>query len=351
MAANSSNDASPRLGIALAPSKQTPIEEIVRLAQLAERLGYASIWIPETWGVDAVSVLAILSRETSTIKLASGVFNVYSRSAALIAQTAATLQEFSGGRFILGLGSSGPIVVENWHGIPFTRPLQRTREYVAVIRMALAGERVNYAGSLFQLRDFRLLNPPDAPVPIYIAALGPRNVEMTGEVADGWLPIFAAPGHLGEAMEHLQAGARLAGRDAADIDVAAYVPAVLSGRSANLLRQHLAYYVGGMGTFYYEFVSGLGFESEAQRIRELWLAGDRLSAGREVSDDLLAACTLYDDAVGARARLEEYRRDGVRLPVLTPPRGCSVDEIAATIEGLAPRPTPEPERSELRPVL
>lgn len=325
-----------RLGVTLAPSKQLSVESVGELARLAESLGYHSVWIPETWGVDAVSLLAVLVRETKEIHLASGILNVYSRSAALIAQTAATLQNLSQGRFLLGLGTSGPIVVEDWHGVPYHAPLQRTRDYVTAIRLALRGERVNVAGEQLHLKNFRLLNPPSVPVPIYIAALSPKNVRLAAELADGWLPIFAPRGRMNALLEDLQAGARRAGKNAGTIDVAAYVPVLIGPSAERLLRQQLAYYVGAMGTFYARFVGRLGFEQEVSEIRGKWQSGDRIGAVRAVPDELLATTTLGSDPETARRRIRQYRGEGVALPILALPDGCTSDQAAATLHALSP---------------
>jgi F420-dependent oxidoreductase-like protein len=325
-----------RLGCSLSPSRQLSPDALVELVLLAEKLGYESVWIPETWGWDAVSLLAVLAARTSRIRLASGVFNVFSRSAALIAQTAATLQGLSGGRFILGLGTSGPGVVEPWHGIPYRRPLGRTRDYVKIIRLALSGETVDFESDGIALHGFRLLNPPAAPVPIYLAALGPRNVRLTGELADGWLPIFAPRGHLEGLMTEFQQAVESAGRNVANIDVAAYLPAAIGPSTERLLAQQIAYYVGGMGTYYFEYVSRVGFGAPAQRIREAWEAGDRRRAVYEVNEDLLAACTLGPEATAARERVVEYRAEGIRLPVVTPPHGSTAQQVADTLEALQP---------------
>lgn len=325
-----------RLGLSLAATRQISIDDVIALARLADELSYESLWIPETWGVDAVSLLAVLARETQRIELAAGVFNVYSRSAMLIAQSAATLQELSGGRFILGLGASGPGVIERWHGMPYTRPLERTRDYVTSIRLALSGSRVDYQGGQFQLEGFTLANAASSPVPIFIASLGPRNVRLTGEIADGWLPIFAARGLMAPLYQELEAGAESAGRSAQAIDVAAYIPGVLGPRAGRLLRQQIAYYVGGMGTFYAGFVSRAGLADAAAEIRRRWQAGDRLGAVDAVDQVLLDVCTLGTDAETAQRRLDEYRQEGVGLPVLTPPHGSAVEEITQTIEALAP---------------
>jgi F420-dependent oxidoreductase-like protein len=325
----------PRLGLTITASKQISFREVVELVRRAEGLGYDSVWVPETWGTDAVSVLAVLAAQTERIRLASGVFNVFSRSAALIAQTAATLQNLAQGRFLLGLGTSGPIVVEGWHGVPYKAPLQRTREYVEVVRIALAGERVDHDGELLNLRNFKLLNPPERRVPVYIAALGPRNVRLTGEIADGWLPIFAPLGRLGGLRRQLQEGAESAGRRAEDIDVAAYIPVLVGQQGDRFLRQQLAYYVGSMGTYYAEFVTQAGFGDEVRAIRERWQAGDRPGAVRAVGDDMLATCTLGSDPGEARRRIDVYRAGGVNLPILSFPHGSGSEAVADTIEALS----------------
>lgn len=337
MAAEPPSLAVPRLGVTVTPSRQLTVDSIVSIGQAAEALGYESIWVPETWGADAVSLLAVLAQETDRIKVASGVFNVYSRSAALIAQTAATLQDTSHGRFILGLGVSGPTVVENWHGMAFQRPLERTREYVAAIRLALAGQPVDLAGNQLRLRGFRLLNPPAEAVPIYVAALGSRNVRLSGEIADGWLPIFAARGQMTELFGEFRRAALAAGRDPGSLDIAAYVPVLLGGRGDQLLRQQLAYYIGGMGAFYADFVRGAGFAEEAEVIGAAWQKGDRREAVSLVSDRLLETCTAGSEPGVARHRLAEYRREGIALPVIAFPHGSSMEEIMNTLEALAPR--------------
>src|SRR5262249_38604424 len=150
-----------------------------------------SLWSGENWGRDNVTLLSYVAAHTDRIGVGTSIMNVFSRSPALIAQTAATLDELSGGRASIGLGTSGALVIEQWHGVPYRKPLQRTREYIEIIRLALSGERVNYDGEIFHLQRFRLgFNPPRTNIPIYVAALGPKNVELTGELADGWLPIY-----------------------------------------------------------------------------------------------------------------------------------------------------------------
>lgn len=326
-----------RVALSLAPSKQIDLDNLVRLVLVAEDTGYDSVWLPETWGYDAVSLLAVLARETSRIRLGAGVLNVYSRSAAAIAQTALTLQNLSHGRFILGLGASGPIVVQDWHSTKYVRPLQRTQEYVEAIRAALSGDRVNYPGEQVRMQGFRLSALPAATVPIFLAALGPRNVRLAGRIADGWLPIFAPRGRLGPLFNELAAGAQEAGRDPASIEVAAYVPALVGPRADRLLRQQLVYYIGGMGTFYARYLAGMGFSDEVATIRSLWQEGSRVAAVNLVGDDLLSLCTLGAEPTEAHRRLLEYRQEGISLPVVTLPTGCTSKEAEQTVRALAPR--------------
>jgi F420-dependent oxidoreductase-like protein len=325
-----------RLGITLPASSSISIPESIELIKLADRLGYDSVWVPETWGTDAGSILAILARETERIRICSGVFNIYSRSAMLLAQMAATLQAISGGRFVLGLGVSGPEVIENWHGVAFAHPLQRTREYIAALRLALNGDRVNFAGKIVKLQGFKLLNAPPVPVPIYVASLGPKNVRLTGEVADGWLPVFTVRGELNTLFSELEQGALISNRDVSNIDVAAYLPVASGPRGDDLLRQQIAYYVGGMGTFYNAFLSRLGFEQQTAKIQSLWTGHDRQAAAEAVPDSLVDACTLGSKPDITRARLEEFRIAGIRLPVLSVAAGSTAQEIADILRECAP---------------
>lgn len=170
-----------RIGLTLPRSEDLPRQEIVEVVQQAEALGYDSVWVGESWGRDGFTWLTQLACHTTRIKLATGITTVFSRAPALIAQTVAALDEISAGRVILGLGTSGPLVIENWHGLPFERPLRRTREYIEIIRLILSGERVNYQGEIFQLKGFRLpFAPVRSRVPIYVASLGPQNLRLTG---------------------------------------------------------------------------------------------------------------------------------------------------------------------------
>jgi len=318
-------------------------QEAVALVRRAEELGYHSVWLGETWGRESFTQLTWLAAHTHTIKLGTGIVNVWSRSPALIAQTAATLDELSGGRLILGLGSSGPIVIENWHGIPYRKPLQRTREYVEIIRLALAGERVNYQGEFFHLSRFRLdMKPLRREIPIYIAALGPENIRLAGELADGWIPIWFWADRLEEMRGYLAAGAQARGRRPEDITIAPYVLTCVADGDLEevrrLARAHVAYYVGGMGDYYNNLVRRYGFQREARAIKEAWSRGDRQEAASQVSDELLRAVTNIGSAQECRQRLADYQARGVGLNILYFPHGASKEMLWRTVEALAPKP-------------
>jgi coenzyme F420-dependent oxidoreductase len=327
-----------RIGLTLPRTEDLPRKEIIEVVQQAETLGYDSVWVGESWGRESFTWLTQLACQTSRIKLATGIATVYSRTPALIAQTVASLDELSGGRVILGLGTSGPIVIENWHGLPFDRPLRRTREYIEIIRLILSGERVNYQGEIFQLKGFRLpFTPVRSKVPIYVASLGPRNLRLTGELADGWLPIYLDAGYLAVFQRDIESGAKKVGRSIDAIDVAPYILSCVSEDAATarrLVKSHLAYYIGGMGTFYASLITRYGFEDEVNRVREAWGKGDRQAAASHVTDAMVAHLAICGSPSEGRAQVEQYRSAGVTLPIISFAHGASRDMIRQTLEGL-----------------
>jgi coenzyme F420-dependent oxidoreductase len=328
-----------RLGLTLPRSEDLPRKEIVEVVLQAGALGYDSVWVGESWGRDGVTWLTQLACHTSRIQLATGIATVYSRSPALIAQTVAALDEISEGRVILGLGTSGPLVIENWHGLPFDRPLRRTREYIEIIRLILSGERVNYRGEIFQLQGFRLpFTPVRSKVPVYVASLGPQNLRLTGELADGWLPIYLDTSHLPDFRRDIASGAKKVGRTLDAIDVAPYILSCVSEdaeAARRLVKSHLTYYIAGMGTFYAKLITRYGFEDEVNRVREAWAKGDRKAAASHVSDAMVAHMAICGSPQDGRAQLETYRAAGVTLPIVSFAHGASRDMIRQTLEGLA----------------
>jgi coenzyme F420-dependent oxidoreductase len=315
-------------------------DEIIDFAQLAEGLGYDSVWVPEMWGRDAFSILSVIALNTKRIKLGTGIVSVYSRTPAIIAQTIATLDEISEGRMILGLGTSGPVVIENWHGVKFEKPLQRTREYVEIIRMIISGQRVNYRGDIFGLKNFTLqFNPFRNVIPIYIASIGPKNISLTGEVADGWIPFLVPTEHYKQTEDYLRAGAEKGGRDFDDIKVCPYIPALVSddeGASRRLIREYVAFYIGAMGTYYSQLISRCGFQKEADSIVGAWKKGSKEEAIKGVSDPLLNSVAITGSANAGRSKIEEFRKAGSDTPIIIFPPKATRDLVRGTINSLAP---------------
>jgi F420-dependent oxidoreductase-like protein len=311
-----------RLGVYLgyAQPGTNPLE-LVELAQEAERLGYDSAWAAEAWGTDAVSVLAWIAATTSRIKIGSAILQIPARTPANTAMTAATLDLLSGGRFLLGLGTSGPQVVEGWHGEPWGKPLTKTREYVEIVRTVLRREVVEHHGEHYDIpltgegatglgKPLKLMaRPLRADIPIYLASMGPKAVRLAFEIADGWIPLFFQPERARDVFP--MDGARDA------FDVAPSVPVVLiddveAGRDA--LRQYYALYIGGMGArgsnFYNDLFARYGYEAEAREIQELYLEGRQRDAAAAVPDSFVDEVALVGPRERIADRLEAFREAG-----------------------------------------
>jgi F420-dependent oxidoreductase-like protein len=314
-------------GLGMGPQDQ------LQVVQEAERLGYDSVWAAEAYGSDAATVLAWLAAGTTTIKLGSAIFQMPGRTPALTAMTAATIDELSGGRMLLGVGSSGPQVAEGWHGQPFARQLQRTREYVAVVRKALARERLEFKGETLELplpdgpgKALKLMiTPVQERIPIYLAAIGPKNTALAGEIADGWIPTFFSPEHVAEFRELLHEGADRAGRSLDGFDIAPTVQAYVSDDrelARNLMRPVLALYIGGMGSrkqnFYNNLVRRYGYEEAAQEIQDLYLEGKKAEAGEAIPDGLIDQVSLCGPREVVRDRLAAFRDAGVGTLMVSP---------------------------------
>jgi F420-dependent oxidoreductase-like protein len=323
--------------------------EQLQIVQEAERLGYDSVWAAEAYGSDAATVLAWLAAGTSTIGLGSAIFQIPARSAAMTAMTAATLDQLSNGRMRLGIGASGPQVAEGWHGQRYGRMLQRTREYVAVMRMALARERVEFHGETLELplpdgpgKALKLtIAPVQERIPIYLAAIGPKNTALAGEIADGWIPTLFAPEHVAELRTHLEEGAARAGRSLDGFDIAPTVNVLVtddiaSGRDA--MRPYLALYIGGMGSreqnFYNRLAQRYGFADAARTVQDLYLEGKREEAGAALPDELIDLVTLCGPRDHVRERLAVYRDAGVGTLMVTP-MAWSAEERLAQLRTIA----------------
>lgn len=299
----------------------------------AERLGFDSLWVAEAYGSDAVSVLGWLAAATTTIRLGTAIIQIPARPATATAMAAATLDTLSDGRLILGLGLSGPQVSEGWYGTPYARPLQRTREYLEVVRMALARERVNYQGECVQLplpggkgKALKLtIGPVQQRIPIYLATLGPKNVALTGEIADGWIPTFFSPEHVEALCEPLHEGSRRVGRDPGDVAICPQVPIRVDDdidAARDAMRPVMALYVGGMGpkknNFYAELATRYGFGEAAERVQDLYLSGRKDEAAAALPTELIdLTCICGPDEV-VRERLAAFEKSGVDTLILIP---------------------------------
>src|SRR3954463_13687014 len=320
-------------------------DEQLKLVREAESLGYDSVWTAEAYGSDAATILGWLAHVTETIKLGSAIFQIPARSAAMTAMTAATLDQLSGGRMLLGIGSSGPQVAEGWHGQRFGRQLQRTREYVGVVRKALARERVEFHGETLELplpdgpgKALKLtIAPVQERIPVYLAAIGPKNTALAGEIADGWIPTLLDPEHLGTLRENLDEGASRSGRELDGFDIAPSVQVFVNDdldAARDALRPFIALYVGGMGSrkqnFYNQLVQRYGFEAAAKEVQDLYLEGRREDAMAALPDALLDAVALIGSKDVVTDRLRAYRDAGVGTLGITP-IGVARDERVAQL--------------------
>jgi F420-dependent oxidoreductase-like protein len=329
-----------RLGFYMgyAPPGTNPTE-LVALAQEAERLGYDSVWAAEAWGTDAVTVLSWIAATTTRIKVGSAILQIPARTPANTAMTAVTLDLMSGGRFLLGLGTSGPQVVEGWHGEPWGKPLGKTREYVEIVRAAIRREIVQFEGDQYQVpyrgpgatglgKPLKLMaRPLRADIPIYLAAFRPRAVEQAAEIADGWLPIFFSPER---ARTTFPAPFTRAG-----MDIAPAVPAVLADDVAmarDLLKPYYALYVGGMGArgtnFYNDLVCDYGFEADAKRIQDLYLDGKHRDAAAAVPDALVDEMALVGPRDRIAERLAAWRESGATTMLVSTHDAATLRAVA-----------------------
>ncbi len=307
------------------------VRDHTKLVQEAERLGYHSVWAAEAYGSDVVTPLAWYAARTERIAVGTAIMQMQARTPATTAMTAVTLSELSGGRFLLGLGVSGPQVVEGWHGRPYGKPLALTREYVGIVRRALAREeRLTHAGDHFDIpyagadatglgKPLRLIVHPTCDVPVYLAAIGPKNVALTAEIADGWLPAFYSPDHAADVWgPHLAAGLARADDPAKELDVVVAAPVAITDapdQARWAVRPALALYIGGMGArgrnFYFDLACRYGFEQAATEVQDHYLAGRKQQAMAAVPDELVDATSVIGPPGAVSERLDAYREAGV----------------------------------------
>ncbi|MFR9673989.1 LLM class F420-dependent oxidoreductase [Streptomyces sp. TR06-5] len=333
-----------RLGINLGYWGAGMDADNLAVAQEADRLGYSVCWAAEAYGSDAPTVLSWVAAQTERIDVGSGIFQIPARTPAMTAMTAATLDTLSGGRFRLGLGVSGPQVSEGWYGVKFDKPLARTREYVEIVRKAMSRERLSHSGAHWTLplpdgpgKPIKLtVHPVRERIPLYIAAIGPKNLEQTGEIAEGALLVFFSPEHAEEtALAPLRAGREKAGKDLDGFDLCPTVPMAVGediDALADLFRPYTALYVGGMGSrkqnFYNRLAQRMGFEKEAAEIQEKYLAGDKEGAAAAVPRKLIESTTLLGPVDRIADRMRAYAEAGVGTLSLAP-SGFTLDERIA----------------------
>ncbi len=312
-----------------------------------EKAGLDTVWVAEVYGFDSPTLMGYLAARTETIEIGSAILNVYSRTPAVIAQTAAGLDNVSGGRAVLGLGASGPQVIEGWHGVPYDRPLTRTREVVEIVRRAIRRETVEFHGKVFDLplppdrgtglgKPLKLLTKPErSSIPIYVAALGEKNVAGTAEYADGWLPFLYAPEKAATVWgEALAAGSAKRQEGLGPLEVVAGGMVAIGEDVKDVLdlaRPMVALYVGGMGAkgknFYNTLARQYGYEKEAEQIQELYLGGNKRDAEALVPQELLEMCNLVGPASYVQERIAAFRESGVTNLQIMPVS----DDPAATV--------------------
>ena len=330
-----------RLGLGFGYWGSNP-QDNVALAQEAERLGFDSIWTAEAYGSDAVTPLTWLAAKTSKIKLGTGIMQMTARAPAMTAMTAATLDMLSQGRVLLGIGASGPQVVEGWHGVPYGKPLARTREYVEIVRKIIRRDGpVEHHGEYYDIpcsggsglgKPLKLIiHPIRNEIPIYLAAIGPKNVALAAEIADGWLGIFFSPWQMPVYKEALDAGfARAKAKDPSEFDIAPSASIVLGSDLQacwDKIKPELALYIGGMGArsknFYYNLACRYGYEEAAGKIQDLFLSGDRKQAVAAVPDALVDEVALCGPKERIAERLEAWKSSGITTLI------CDTQDINA----------------------
>src|SRR5213593_2062260 len=333
-----------RVAIGLRLEANEDWEQAATYVTEAERLGVDFVWSHESWGLDAATPLAFMAARTSRIRLGSGIMQAGTRTPALIAMTALSLASMSNGRFRLGLGVSGPQVIEGWHGVRFDRPVRRLRETVEIVRRAAAGERLSYKGEVYELplpggegKALRVAAKPRAGIPIYLATLSPRSLEMTGEIADGWLGTSFMPEHARAFFDYLAAGAARAGRSLGQLDLQAGGVVAFSDDVERLIpprKPGLAFTLGAMGSrqhnFYNDAFRRAGYQDAAAEVQRLWLEGRREEATARVPDEMVLATNLLGTEAMVRDRLAIYRRAGVTT-LRVEPAGATLEARLASL--------------------
>jgi len=325
-----------RLGFVLASAAALPPADFVAIAQETEVRGYHTAWTGEVSGWDAFTVMAMIAARTARLHVASAVVPVQTRTPVVLGMSAAALAHFAPGRVALGLGLSSRIIVEQWHGQSFAPALAQIREAVEIIRLVVAGERVNFEGTFYRLKNFRLTTPPPSPPPrIVLAALGPEMLQLAGEIADGvvlnWIPPESVP----DSIRHLETGAKRAGRTLDGFEIAAFIRTCVTddvgAARATLARDITGYTIVDV---YASFFRSAGFAAEVDAVNRAWKAGDRAGAVRHISPRVLEGLGVVGDEAACRDRIEAFARVGVTMPVVLPFTPTGADPRASLLRTL-----------------
>lgn len=329
-----------RFGLALPFTQAFPLPQYLALAAQGEAAGYDTLWTGEVAGADGVTTMAVLATHTKRVNVASGILPIQTRTPIVLGMTAVSLGHMAPGRIRLGLGVSSRIIVNQWNGLPFERPLEQLREAVQIIRTVLAGERVNFEGKFYRIKNFRLMQPPPPkPVPIYLGALGPRMLQLAGEIADGvllnWIPPEAVP----QSIRQIEIGARRAGKNVADLEIAAFIRTSVTDDPAPA-RAWLARDITGYAIVdsYGRFFAECGFAKEVAAVSAAWKTGDRGGAVKQISERFLDGLGVVGPADFCRRRLAEFAKAGLTQPVVFPfsPDPDPVPTVIRTLEAVAP---------------
>ncbi len=319
-------------------------KELIKRIQIAEEVGVEAVFTAETWGRDQFSLLTQIALATKKIKFGTGIAPVFGRSPAVLAMTAATLDELSGGRMIIGLGTSGARVIEHWHGVPFEKPLQRLKEYCEIINLIISGEKVFYDGEIFKLqRGFKLLfDPVRKHIPIYIASIAPNSIRQVGAVADGWMPIYWPMSKFQAGMEIVREGARTAGRPEGAVECVASLTVVINDDVEKAKVQAagpISWYVTNMGDFYHRMLTRNGFGAEVAAMRKAAETSRPAPFGTTpeimaaMGERMLNETAVYGDLETVAAGIEERRKLGLDMPVVSMPMGSPqyVEKVLGTL--------------------
>jgi probable F420-dependent oxidoreductase len=316
----------------------------IEYAQTVERLGYDTIWVSEVNGYDAVSVMTAVAGATSRVTIASGIVGIYLRDPLLMAMGAAAVNEFADGRLVLGLGTSTPVIVEQWHGMTFDRPLARMREYVGLVKRLMAGERVKHAGA-YTLRGAQLGAPSRGPVPVFLAALNPKMLELSGEIAEGVILNFPSLDYTRQAIALIETGLRRAGKDRSEFNITVFMRTSVTDNPAAVLpkfRSELLTYV--LAPVYRRIFTADGYGDMCDQVNDLWAKGDREGALAAVNDEFVLSRSVIGTADECRQQYQAYRARGVDAMTVFPvPEEDGADVDAGRlriISALAPQPVP-----------